>query len=282
MAQTTHIPILNQPTAYKHGCRLATALLGTLAILSLQLSGSIAESTSPVGQFFQQWSGSGVALAKAPRYIPPKRRGMPKRTQGGGSRGCQIFATGREDCTLSLTALVPTDHIGLTASARPVLNWYASHASDQPIQIALVEPGVSKPIWVAQLPKLNAGLNQVHIPDHVAELKPGHLYRWTVFMVNPSDHSVSNIVTRGWIERVELAPAQSKQLMAIRSPMERANFLAEAGLWYDALTEYIQSLHTTPHDQQPLNSLFSLFNQVGLSQVIEWEQENPTFSKPLS
>ncbi|OUC11942.1 MAG: hypothetical protein B0A82_24885 [Alkalinema sp. CACIAM 70d] len=282
MSQTTHLTVLDKPTSSQHGCRLATALLGTLAILSLQLSGSIAESTSPAGQFFQQWSGSGVALAKAPRYIPPKRRGIPKRTQGGGSRGCQTLATGREDCTLSLTALVPTDHIGLTSTSRPVLSWYASHASDQPIQIALVEPGVNQPLWVGQLPKLKSGLNQVQVPASASELKPGHLYRWTVSLVDPSDRSVSNLVTRGWIERVELAPAQSKQLMALQSPMERANFLAETGLWYDALTEYIQSLHTNPQKQQPLNSLLSLFKQVGLSQVIEWEQENPTFSKPLS
>lgn len=282
MPQTLFSAAPHRSSGYQHRRRLATAILGTLAISLLQLSGSIAEPHSPAGQVLQEWGISEAALAKAPRYIPPKRRGMPKRTQGGGSRGCAGLPTAPADCAISLTALVPADHIGLTTAARPVLSWYASQRSEQPWQVTLVEPGVSKPLWVQQIPQVKAGLNQFQIPANAPELKPGRRYRWAVSQANSSDRSVSSPITRGWIERVELPNQQSQQMLAISSQRDRANWLAEAGLWYDALTEYTQALKANPQDPQPLESLFSLFQQGGLTQVIQWEQTTPTLSKPVS
>ncbi len=245
--------------------RLLWAATGTIALVALQVS-SRPITPKPEGtNLFSHLQGFGsieAAQAKNVRYVPPSRRGAPARTQGGGSRGCALEST-------PVTILAPADHVGLTTQARPKLFWYSANDSMLPMQISLVEPGVTEPIWVTEVQTGAAGFNQVQVPDTVPELVVGRRYRWTVTRLCNVRRPSNNIYARGWIERVSpdaIAPA-TKAL----SSGDRVSAYAEAGLWYDAVMQAVAQ--SQDRDAASRSVLMTLLEQGGLIRVVEQEQK---------
>ncbi len=108
------------------------------------------------------------------------------------------------------------------------------------MQLALVKPGISAPLWVTTLQKTQAGLNQVTVPNHVQELQTGGRYRWTLSLICNPRRPSQNAYATAWVERIALTSAQQAHLKS--SPkQEHANVLAQNGIWYDALANLINN-----------------------------------------
>jgi hypothetical protein len=195
---------------------------------SVSLAGSVLVAASIINIL------ASVSIAAKPRYVPPKTISAPTRTLGGGSRGCY------QQVTTHFRLLAPSDHVGVTALGRPTFAWQMASASAVPMQLALVEVGVSAPLWVTTLPKTQAGLNQITVPDHVQELQPERRYRWTLSLICNPKRPSQNAYATAWIERIALTSEQQASLKA--SPkQERANVLAQNGIWYDGLASLIDN-----------------------------------------
>jgi len=192
-------------------------------------------------------------------YAPPASRKRIQRTDGVGSRGCPGGSFG------SLNLLAPFDHIGLTMSARPTFSWYVSAAASTPMQFALVEPGVSVPIFVKRFKVNKSGIIQLTLPHDTKELTTGKDYRWTVSLVCNSLRPSENIYVRGWISRVPKSDLTGDSMS--QTLLERGTFYAQSGIWYDAIAAISKAYLVNSED--PLNAKYLrvLLDQVGLSQV---------------
>ncbi len=165
-----------------------------------------------------------------PAYQPPAR-GKPRGRVGGGTRG-----TGS---TLpALTALVP-DHTGETLAAQPSLFW--NLAPLPPVEAKLVFVLTSEdsiePLVEAELPRpAQAGIQRVDLASYGVELRTGLEYEWSVTLaMEPGRHS-RDVITVGWIERVEAPTGLSTTDPAA---------LGAAGFWYDAFAAAPAGLRLT-------------------------------------
>lgn len=200
-------------------------------------------------------------VSAKPRYVPPKTIGTPNRTLGGGSRGCGGFQSPRDlhSLTPQFQLLVPHDHIGVTVSTHPTLTWQMGDVSPVPMELALVEPGVSQPLWVTTIFKTQVGINQIKVPRTVQALEPGRLYRWTLSQICNPKRPSENAYATAWIERTE---STAHRGMALGSDEVQAHQLAEAGIWYDALAYLTKDMGGS---LQGSDSVKALLEDIGLS-----------------
>lgn len=248
------------------GRQLPSVVVTTTAIISLQFVSSV----TPIATFLSNANIGIIAptLASTPLYVPPNV-GTPQSTAAGGSRGCS------KSIPASITLLVANNHIGQTISERPTFSWYVSNptAGAVPMQFALVEPGVASPLLVKSLQADKTGLVQLELPKNAPGLQPKHQYRWTVSLTCNAKRPSENIYATSWIERVTTTAEQAKAIMKASSDNERAQVYAHSGLWYDAFTAMSKAYQTNPHDRSTSESLISLLDQVGLTQVAMQERQ---------
>jgi hypothetical protein len=157
-------------------------------------------------------------------YEPPNR-GMPKTTQGTGSRGCTLSEP------VTVTLLVPNDHNGQTISGRPTFFWHVSDKTSVPVEFALVEPGVTKPLFVQRMPVQKGGIMEVQLPQDAPELVSGRKYRWSVSLLCNTNRPSNNVFVTSWIERVPAKPELTQQFWNGKSERERAGIYAASRLW---------------------------------------------------
>lgn len=163
--------------------------------------------------------GATTAVAAAPVYKPPAR-GKPRGRVGGGTRGAGAPPG-------ALTALVP-DHTGLTLSATPALFWNLGALPDANAKLVFVLANDEsvEPVLEIDLARPSAtGIQRTDLSTYGVELRTGVEYEWSIALETDPARRSSDVVTVGWIERVE-AP---EGLAAAD-----ATALAGAGIWYDA------------------------------------------------
>ena len=193
-------------------------------------------------------------------YKPPIRPRPTSRTNGTGSRGCN-----RPNQPVSLNLLVPEGHIGQTVSARPTFLWAMTNANAA--RFTLVEQGVPTPLVdkIVQAPEMKtsgSGIMALEIPADAPELSLDKEYRWTVSVLcNPNRPSDAVSFTQSFVVRVVPSAEVQSRLQAAKTSQERARIYADAGYWYDALTEFSKAASTDPAAKQ---EMLSLLEQVGL------------------
>ena len=252
---------------------LARGITGALSILSISLMGAIDNPSSQsfrhpfIESGFISPVGAETAQTEDFDYEPPNR-GMPKTTQGTGSRGCTLSQP------VTVTLLVPNDHTGQTISNRPTFFWHVSDKTSVPVEFALVEPGVTKPLFVQRMEVQKPGIMQVQLPQDAPELVSGRKYRWSVSLLCNANRPSSNVFVTSWIERVAAKPELTQKLFNAESEQERARIYAASGLWYDALAGISGAYNANPSDRAIFQARLSLLRQVGLNQVVLQEQQN--------
>ncbi|GET36618.1 DUF928 domain-containing protein [Microseira wollei] len=103
----------------------ARGVAGAISILLMPLMGAINTPLSPnfrhplIEVGFISPARAETAQTEDFDDEPPNR-GMPKTTQGTGSRGCTLSEP------VTVTLLVPNDHNGQTISGRPTFFWHVS------------------------------------------------------------------------------------------------------------------------------------------------------------
>ncbi|BAZ16873.1 hypothetical protein NIES4071_87510 [Calothrix sp. NIES-4071] len=242
-----------------------------LKIILVTTSFTVLQSFGLLDSLNEQAPGSTFTLSSKAYantfqgYVPPKERRPIERTDGAGSRGCPEGLFG------SLNLLVPNDHVGLTISERPTFSWYVSAVPSTPMQFALVEPGVAKPLLVKTIKVDKPGLVQLQIPAHVKELTVGKQYRWTVSLVCNVKRPSLSIYARSRIMRVPSTEVSDFSKMASEQLLrDKAIFYAQRGIWYDAVSNITKAYLSNP-DRFHATYLRGLLEQVGLSNVVAKE-----------
>ena len=190
-------------------------------------------------------------------YRPPAR-GKPRARIGGAVRGV-------DRTWPSLIALVP-EHAGLTLSSQPSLFWYVDAVPEANVEVVftLIEEGGIEPLLEQTLqPPAQAGIQRVDLDGFGLELEFGRAYQWSISLTVDPERPAQDIVTVGWIDRVE-AP---DDLTAGREAVS-AGAYAQHGLWYDALTAAVDRAQGAPEDPESGAARDALLRQVGLSAVI--------------
>ena len=197
-------------------------------------------------------------------YKPPQR-GAPGGREGAGTRGL------RESLTLAV--LAPQNHTGLTVQAQPVLYWYLSQETRQPVEVILTDQQSIKPLLTIRLnPPLQPGMQRVRLADHNIHLVPGVLYKWSVSLVRDAAQRSYDVTTAGTIERIEL-PNELRQQLAQASTMTAARLYATEGLWYDTIAALSELIDTRPQDTTLRQQRATVLAQEGLTAAAAYDRQ---------
>ena len=239
----------------KEDQRLSTAA----PIMTLSQRSDARENPPDNAQVRQKPGGEAVA------YVPP-HRGAPAlhRRYGGGTRG----GIGAPPAIL---ALAPADHTALTLQEQPILYWFASAKIETPVELSLTDENGDTPEFEARLESpIEAGIHPIRLADYKVRLAAEKRYRWSVALVFDPDRRSKDILTYGWIQRVEKT-SQVSMLPKGSTGGQMAD-LAKAGLWYDAVMAISRQIDATPTDRNLHRERASLFDQVDLAAAAAYDK----------
>lgn len=165
----------------------------------------------------------------------------------------------------SVFVLAP-NHVGHTSQEHPVLYWYLSQATQDPLDVMIAEEGNLEVLLdIRLLPPLQAGIHELRLEDYGISLLPNVAYRWTVRMIAAT---------------ISESPTASGAIKRIQAPAGSANALvyspegyAQKGQWYDALIALANLIQSTPGDTDLLAQRAALLEQVGLTEAAAFVQQ---------
>lgn len=200
-------------------------------------------------------------LTWAQRYIPPDR-GLPGRREGGGTRG------GCVTNQPTLTALIPDSNYGTTTAAYPTLFWFVPSNTATSVEFVLMDANDQELYKTTFQITGDAGVIHLSLPAN-ANLPPleiGQDYHWYFSVIcDPTDRS-GDVLTEGWIQRIEPDPALVTQLES--TPVSNHPTLyAEAGIWYDAIASLATLRYAQPNSSALANQWETLLDSVGLADL---------------
>jgi len=180
-------------------------------------------------------------------------RGAPPRTKGGGSRGCGYEQSGEK----TTTALIPTDHIALTAQGNPTFFWYVPESVAEELEFKLLDKDDQEVVYETKLPvPTQSGIVSVSLPSDGESqfLEAGQKYHWYLVMACDLQDRTGDVAIEGWIERVDpaskfVAPdaTLADSLLGASLP-ERFSLYAKAGIWHDALATLGELRRSQPNN----------------------------------
>jgi len=241
-----------------------TIIIGLIVTLPLlAFAADQGKSKQSDEQTKKEQQAKQTASADKPVYKPPLR-GSPAGRVGGGTRGM----TERE--SFSLQVLAP-DHIGLTVHDQPSLYWYVSKQIAHPIELTVIERNAVAPLIekIVKGPE-KGGIQAIRLADYGVHLRRDVPYKWFVTLVTDPDHRSKDIMAGGIITLVEPSPSLLAKLKVAGSNNAPFTY-AEEGLWYDALETISSMIDASPTNKDFRKQRVSLLQQIGLSEVAEFE-----------
>ena len=164
----------------------------------------------------------------------------------------------------SVFVLAP-NHVGHTSQEYPVLYWYLSQSTQDPLDVMIAEEGNLEVLLdIRLLPPLQEGIHELRLEDYGISLLPNVPYRWTVRII--SSQGSEAITASGAIQRIQTADSSSTSLAF--SP----EGYAQKGQWYDALTVLANLIQDNPTDAALLAQRSALLEQVGLTEPAAFGQ----------
>jgi hypothetical protein len=243
--------------------KLTALVLAATSILAIQEMLVMAVTPLVAGSFRAALSGSFAWAAPAKlQYRLPKTKKLAS-SQGAGARS-------GEELLVKTVLLVPKDHIALTTAGRPTFFWYFSRVPDFPVEFALYQQGVAKPILIQRVAIEKAGIIQLAIPQNIPELvaDPNKKYRWSISLIKLEDEPSTNPTYQAWVQRVQLTPDQMNQIQAANTNHDRASLYAQSGFWYDSLGQIATVYISKPNDSDLRADMRALLEQVDLPKTI--------------
>ena len=200
-----------------------------------------------------------------PVFIPPFL-GAPKTRIGAATR--QPFLTDAPE----IYALVPRE-TGLTIEEQPILHWYLSKPTNAPMKATLIEVRSRERLLDATTEGPFAeGVHALRLADFGVHLRLGMTYQWSVAYSAGSKWKSSDFIAGGGIERVE--PSEElRSALAAASPARIPFILAEAGIWYEAITKLSTRIDAFPRDAELRYQRAALLQQVGLETLARQERQ---------
>jgi Domain of Unknown Function (DUF928) len=203
---------------------------------------------------------SFAEAAEANRFVP-KRRGMPGRREGGGTRGACAIAKN------SLTAMMPKENFGRTTAAHPTLYWYAPATQSTQAEIVLLsEQG--EEVYSRQLPiSGKSGLISFTLPQkEMKGLEVGKTYRWKFALICDPENPSTHMITEGWIQRVN-PTAELQAKLASTSAEQQPNLYLQSDLWYDAVGSLVKLRQAQPNQPETKKIWKQLLEQEALPTI---------------
>ena len=203
-----------------------------------------------------------VTPATMPVYQPPLR-GAPGGRVGGGTRGIG-------DEVITLFALAP-NHVALTTQEQPTLYWFVSNETKHPIEVTLIIEEATQPLLEKKLPlPVQPGIHPIRLKDFNLHLLKATQYRWFVALVPDRERRSKDILAGGIIERIEV-PETVRVKLSQSDQRNVPHIYAESGIWYDTITAISELIEANPNDMNLRKQRIALLEQVGLSQVAQYE-----------
>ncbi len=215
---------------------------------------------------------AGILLQAMPSWAGFNPRGKRLRRPGNRQAAATRPICRNEDSPPNTTrapegpplkALVPqSDHHlsrEFTTAAYPTFHWYMPSNNPHPAaqfvlhKVSNVEPVIEEvEVFSTQFKiRTEEGIASLKLPAGAmaAALDVDTDYHWQVRLLclDEDDEYVTNQYAEGWITRIQPDPELRKKL-AKAKPIAQIDVFAEAGLWYDALTQL-----TTLHRSYPKN-----------------------------
>ncbi len=177
-----------------------------------------------------------VALAG---YTPPPDQQPPSgnTTSSGPRGGCE------SSDEPSLTVLAPMKHVGQTASPHPTFAWFVPDTKPFPLEFRLFELAEgSNPKLIEKLElQSSPGIMKLSLPESQPGLAVGKRYLWQVTVICNPNYPSTDLVARAEIEVVEMPPTLKSALSGTTERSKLVELYAEAGFWYEALGEALES-----------------------------------------
>jgi hypothetical protein len=226
------------------------------------------DKLSPKG--LESQDQKSVTPVSMPVYQPPLR-GAPGGRVGGGTRGI-----GDELITLFLLA---PNHVGLTAQEQPTLYWYLSKPTNLPIEVTIIEDQAIYPLLEKRISvPIQPGINRIRLSDYGISLLLGEQYRWFIAAIPAADRRSKDIIAGGFIERIEVSEALRMKLFQA-DKLNIPHLYAELGIWYDTIMAISELIEANPNDMNLRKQRAALLEQVGLSQVAQYEMKQSGAAK---
>lgn len=173
-------------------------------------------------------------------YQPGTQKPIPKerRSDSGTTRGCS-------GGNMPLTVLASRNYLGRTISRHPTFAWFVpGDSASKPIEFTIYElvPG-GKPKEVRKKPlQSSPGVMKLSpFSENEPGLQPGKEYLWQVVIHCDPDNPSGDLVSEASLEVVGMpTPTIQSELNKATTSGEKANIYAQAGLWYDALSEALK------------------------------------------
>lgn len=175
-------------------------------------------------------------------FVPaPKREKTSEDTRNSDSGttrmgGCQ---TGE----IPLTLLASLNYVGQTISRHPTLAWFVPDSEPFDLEFRLYEYGLDgklKQVGNEILLKSSPGIMKLSpIEPDTSGLSVGKKYLWQVTIIcNPKDSS-QDLLAAAQFRVVDKPLIYSRNIENLTT-LEKVDFYAQEGLWYDALSEALQ------------------------------------------
>jgi hypothetical protein len=157
-------------------------------------------------------------------------------------------------------------------SVDPSLFWHidAIPAATAKLVFTLIDDRSIDPLVEVVLPApSNVGIHRIRLAEHGVMLGSETEYEWSVALVSDPDDRTRDVVSAGFIRRVE-RPVESvaSESVAPEFVASTADY-AELGLWYDALESIHDAIDASPGDAALREQRDALLRQAGLESAIE-------------
>ncbi|MGL5807255.1 MAG: DUF928 domain-containing protein [Xenococcaceae cyanobacterium] len=189
-------------------------------------------------------TSSTVSTPKDRSNLDFSDTGRPGQRTAGGSRNNCL------NPNFSLTALLPSSHLGKTVAERPTFWFYIPLVSRSNLSGEFVLQDEKRndiyriPFQLDRPAVKVAGLIPFSPPETTAPLQSDRPYRWYFKLYCTSNKSSSPIFVQGWVQRVALEAQVKLQLANTTRP---DLVYAEHGIWYDALNYLAQMRLNNPN-----------------------------------
>ncbi|MBW2288971.1 MAG: DUF928 domain-containing protein [Deltaproteobacteria bacterium] len=195
-------------------------------------------------------------------YIPPKRD-APRTRVGGATRGAGVQAP-------TIDVIAP-ESVGLTLTGDPVLYWFLPEINDNKVGLRVSSSQSDEPLLKAALPTpKTAGIQRVRLADHGLTLQNDVDYHWFIAIPGDVEAHERDQFAGGGIIRIDAPIDLAAKLDAAGN--NRANVLADAGIWYDTIDALSQQIDADPKNAELVRARAELLTQVGLDKAAEFER----------
>ncbi|MBD2020727.1 DUF928 domain-containing protein [Leptolyngbya sp. FACHB-36] len=202
--------------------------------------------------------------------LPPPPQN-PKRTTGGGRRDGGSCPQDAKTATQSLTALSPEIEPGSTLSDYPTFFVSVPTTSAKTAEFSLFDQ-TRRGIYQTTFTLTGTpSIVRFTLPSNAPPLAVGQTYTWAFALICEPNNRRRDRLTTGWIRRIQLAPAQLRQITQAVAK-ERVLLYRKVGIWYETLSAVIELQRAQPTDPTLEVAWKDLLQSGGL---------NPTAIQPL-